>query len=81
LVDAPVHGTLVLHTTGGFTYAPERGFVGADAFTYPIVANPDGSPIPVGASLLANLMRREKEEFASKLAPTVQVVNLTAGGV
>jgi hypothetical protein len=47
----------------------------------PIVANPDGSPIPVGASLLANLMRREKEGFASKLAPTVQVVNLTAGGV
>jgi hypothetical protein len=47
----------------------------------PIVANPDESPIPVGASLLANLMRREKEEFASKLAPTVQVVNLTAGGV
>jgi hypothetical protein len=48
---------------------------------YPIVANPDGSPIPVGASLLANLMGREKERFASKLAPTVQVVNLTARGV
>ncbi len=30
----PAHGTLALHTDGGFTYTPAVGFAGTDAFTY-----------------------------------------------
>ena len=47
----------------------------------PIVANPDASLIAVGASLLANLSYLRRIRFASKLAPTVQVLTLTARGV
>lgn len=34
LVTGPANGTLNLLPTGGFTYTPQTGFVGADAFTY-----------------------------------------------
>ena len=34
LVDAPAHGTLTLNADGSFTYTPEPGFRGVDAFTY-----------------------------------------------
>ena len=32
--SAPAHGTLALATNGTFTYSPEAGFTGRDAFTY-----------------------------------------------
>ena len=34
LVTTTAHGTLSLGATGGFTYTPDAGFVGGDAFTY-----------------------------------------------
>lgn len=34
LVDPPAHGTLTFTADGGFTYAPNAGFVGSDSFTY-----------------------------------------------
>lgn len=34
LVDVPAHGTVQLQADGGFTYTPDAGYVGADAFTY-----------------------------------------------
>ncbi|MCM0620688.1 family 16 glycoside hydrolase [Nocardioides bruguierae] len=34
VVDQPAHGVLTLAKDGSFTYAPETGFVGSDAFTY-----------------------------------------------
>jgi len=34
--SAPAHGTLMLAADGGFTYAPYRGFVGTDTFTYSV---------------------------------------------
>jgi VCBS repeat-containing protein len=34
LVDSPDHGTLTLNTNGSFTYQPEPGYHGQDAFTY-----------------------------------------------
>jgi hypothetical protein len=30
----PAHGTLVLSSTGGFTYTPTTGYTGSDSFTY-----------------------------------------------
>ena len=32
--QSPVHGTVVLSADGGFTYTPDAGFLGDDAFTY-----------------------------------------------
>ncbi len=32
----PVHGTLTLAADGGFTYTPETGYVGTDAFSYTV---------------------------------------------
>ena len=34
LVSAPAHGTLALNPNGGFTYTPQAGFSGTDAFQY-----------------------------------------------
>lgn len=34
LVDGVTHGTLSLNADGSFTYSPDTGFVGTDAFTY-----------------------------------------------
>ena len=34
LLDGPSHGTLSLENDGSFTYQPEAGYHGADAFTY-----------------------------------------------
>jgi hypothetical protein len=34
LVSGPTNGTLILNSTGGFTYTPDYGFSGVDAFTY-----------------------------------------------
>jgi hypothetical protein len=34
LLNGPTHGTVDLHTDGGFVYTPQAGFVGSDAFTY-----------------------------------------------
>ncbi len=34
LVDSTTHGTVNLNADGSFTYAPESGYSGADAFTY-----------------------------------------------
>jgi VCBS repeat-containing protein len=34
LVGAPLHGALLLNADGSFTYAPDPGFAGTDAFTY-----------------------------------------------
>ena len=34
LVGGPAHGTLTIGPDGSFTYTPDPGFVGADAFTY-----------------------------------------------
>ncbi len=34
IVNAPTHGTVVLHNNGCFTYTPNTGYKGADTFTY-----------------------------------------------
>lgn len=34
LVDSPAHGTVTVNADGSFTYTPDEGFVGTDAFTY-----------------------------------------------
>ncbi|PYJ08398.1 MAG: hypothetical protein DME25_01630, partial [Verrucomicrobia bacterium] len=34
VVTGPAHGTLSLSTNGGFTYAPNSNYFGADSFTY-----------------------------------------------
>lgn len=34
LVGGPAHGTLTLGADGGFSYAPQDGFLGIDSFTY-----------------------------------------------
>jgi hypothetical protein len=36
LVNGPDHGSLTLGADGGFTYVPDTGFVGTDAFTYKV---------------------------------------------
>ena len=34
LVTAPLHGTVVMNSNGGFTYTPALDYVGLDSFTY-----------------------------------------------
>ncbi|WP_433938651.1 tail fiber protein [Paenibacillus lautus] len=34
IVDLPVHGQIVFHRNGSFTYTPDVDFVGTDSFTY-----------------------------------------------
>lgn len=34
VVNAPAHGTLVLHADGSFTYTPHADYNGSDSFTY-----------------------------------------------
>lgn len=40
--SSPAHGTLTLGADGGFTYAPDAAYVGADSFTYTLT-NAHGS--------------------------------------
>ncbi|MFD2574541.1 Ig-like domain-containing protein [Spirosoma soli] len=42
-VTSPTNGTLILTSTGGFTYTPTAGFTGSDFFTYQVCDN--GSPV------------------------------------
>lgn len=49
LVTGPMHGTLVLHADGSFTYSPSSGYSGADSFTY-AASDGFGTP-PVSVSL------------------------------
>jgi VCBS repeat-containing protein len=52
VVTFPGHGTLVLHTNGLFTYTPEPGFTGRDAFTYRVSDGMLGSaPATVGVAV------------------------------
>lgn len=58
LVSGPAHGTLALAPGGTFSYEPDAGFTGRDAFTYTASdglasSAPATALIMVGASLLA----------------------------
>jgi filamentous hemagglutinin family protein len=46
LVDGPLHGTLVLHPDGSFTYIPNAGYKGGDSFTY-IASDGDSQTLPI----------------------------------
>ncbi|MDG1570684.1 cadherin-like domain-containing protein [Robiginitalea sp. M366] len=35
-ISGPAHGTLLLNADGSFTYAPDTGYYGTDAFTYEV---------------------------------------------
>jgi subtilisin-like proprotein convertase family protein len=48
--SAPAHGTLALATNGTFTYTPEAGFTGRDAFTY-TASDGAGSSAPATATI------------------------------
>ncbi len=45
LVTGPIHGTLNLNTSGGFTYTPLTNHVGPDSFTYQAVNGPTNSGV------------------------------------
>ena len=55
LVDDVAEGTLVLAADGGFTYQPDAGFVGTDAFTY-VASN--GEDISVVATVTIEVTNR-----------------------
>ena len=47
LVEGPQHGTLTFAEDGAFTYTPDRGFVGEDAFQYRATAQLDDTGGPM----------------------------------
>ncbi|MFN7979460.1 MAG: Ig-like domain-containing protein [Vicinamibacterales bacterium] len=48
VIAAPAHGALTLQPNGAFTYTPQAGYIGADAFTYRATNN-------VGTSAIATV--------------------------
>jgi hypothetical protein len=47
LASAPLHGSLTLAANGGFSYTPQAGFLGSDAFSYRASDGALSSPIRV----------------------------------
>ncbi len=33
-ITLPIHGILILESSGGFTYTPDMGYIGLDSFQY-----------------------------------------------
>lgn len=53
-VGQPAHGTVSAAITGGFTYSPAAGYVGADGFTYQLAVDGiTGPPVLVSLSVSA----------------------------
>lgn len=52
LTAAPVHGTVTLQPTGGFTYTPAANFSGADSFAYrAALGTSQSAPTPVAITV------------------------------
>jgi VCBS repeat-containing protein len=47
LIDSPLHGTVILHCNGSFTYAPNAAWCGVDTFTYNVFDGREYSNIAV----------------------------------
>jgi len=43
LVTPPANGTVILSANGSFTYTPNSGYLGADSFTYAVLASGSGT--------------------------------------
>jgi type VI protein secretion system component Hcp len=69
---APLHGTVQLATTGGFTYTPAAGYSGPDSFGYRVASGTapasDGAvhievvPVAIGVSTTLNLVALTAEQ-------------------
>jgi hypothetical protein len=75
LVDAPLHGSVLLEPSGAFTYTPETNYYGVDGFTY--VANDSLGNSPLGVVTI-NLDARNDVPYANSDSYIVDLDQLTS---
>jgi hypothetical protein len=56
LNSAPLHGSLTVNTNGSFTYTPNPGYAGLDAFTYKALDGAGSAPVSVSITVAAQLV-------------------------
>jgi gliding motility-associated-like protein len=59
-VVQPQHGTLVLSTSGSFTYTPVPNYVGADRFVYQVCDN--GTPVACGTATVYLVIGQDDDQ-------------------
>ena len=57
VVKDVAHGKLKMKTDGGFTYTPEEGYVGADAFTYYVYTDDEAKAASDTVKVTLNVLR------------------------
>ena len=69
LESGPAHGTLNLNTNGGFTYLPDAGFTGPDAFTYRALDGYDLSDVATVTFTVAEAGPLSLDDFTRTTSP------------
>jgi VCBS repeat-containing protein len=83
LVGAAQHGTVTLAESGGFTYSPDAGFSGEDAFTYRAGDGSGVSPettVTIDVAPVADPPETRLEGFFEPVEMGADVLNVVKGG-